>query len=78
MLENLLLPIPAVCVTPSRVFSSSPPSDSTPARKQPAYRRERQDKVQAPLLFENRFNRLYREDDWQRAKDAQQSKTPYE
>jgi hypothetical protein len=46
--------------------------------RQPAYRRERQDKVQAPLLFENRFNRLYREDDWQRAKDAQQSKTPYE
>ena len=38
--------------------------------RQPAFRRSRQDKVQAPILFENRFNRIYRERDWQEAKDA--------
>lgn len=38
--------------------------------RQPAYRRERQDKVQAPILYENRFNRIYREQDWQAAKNT--------
>ena len=36
--------------------------------RQPAFRRARQDKVQARVLFENRFNRIYREVDWQSAK----------
>ena len=34
----------------------------------PPFRRERSDKVDAPILFENKFNRIYLESDWQAAK----------